>query len=41
MKENGKMIREMAWAMNDLQMEISMRDSIEMEKLKVQGGILG
>lgn len=41
MKGSGKMIKEMEWDMNDLQMEINMKDSIEMEKLKVLGGTRG
>ncbi len=41
MRESGGMIREMEWGMKDLQMEINMRASIEMEKLMVLGGTLG
>ena len=41
MKGSGRMIKEMEWGMKDSQMEINMKDNIEMEKLKVLGGILG
>jgi hypothetical protein len=41
MKESGRMIREMVWVMKDSQMEINMKDSIKMEKLKALGDILG
>ena len=35
------MIREMVWDMKDLQMEINMKVSIKMEKLKALGDTLG
>ena len=41
MKESGRMIREMVWDMKDLQMEINMKVSIKMEKLKALGDTLG
>lgn len=41
MRESGRMIREMVWDMKDLQMEINMKVSIKMEKLKALGDTLG
>ena len=41
MRESGRMIREMVWDMKDLQMEINMKASIKMEKLKALGDTLG